>query len=369
MEAVGPAPSRHQAAGELVDDQHLPFLYHVVHVPLEQGMGAQTLVDVVKDLHIARIVEVVHLEELFHLEHPFLGEGGGLGLLVYGEIAGVGLPLARQGVRLDLLHLPLLEERDDPVDDVVLVGRILGRSRDNERGPRLVDQDRVHLVDDGIVEIALYVILQGKLHVVPEIVEAELVVGPVGDVGIVRLAPLVVVQAVDDHPHRKAEEAVEPPHPLGVAFCQVVVDRHHVDAAPGQGIEVGGQGCHQGLPLTGLHLGDLAGIEHHPADQLDVEVAHPQHPLPCLAANGKRLGKERVDRFPAGVTLLELAGFIAQLIVGKLGQLLLQGADPLHYRPELLQLPLVLAPDNLLDEGSKHLLVLLTGMGFLKVTG
>ena len=36
-------------------------------------------------------------------------------------------------------------------------------------------------------------IRQGKLHVVPEIIEAKFVVGAIGDVGVVGLAALLVV--------------------------------------------------------------------------------------------------------------------------------------------------------------------------------
>ena len=63
-------------------------------------------------------------------------------------------------------------------------------------------------------------------------------------------------------------------HPLGVAFRQVIVDRDHVDAAPGEGIQVNRQGRDQGFPFTGFHLGNLALVQHHAADQLHVEVAH-----------------------------------------------------------------------------------------------
>ena len=42
VEAVGPAPSRHQASRELVDDHDLAVVHHVVHVALEEGVGAQS---------------------------------------------------------------------------------------------------------------------------------------------------------------------------------------------------------------------------------------------------------------------------------------------------------------------------------------
>ncbi len=77
-----------------------------------------------------------------------------------------------------------------PVDLVVSVGGFLGRARDDERGARLVDQDAVDLVDDREVELALHELVAVELHVVAQVVEPELVVGPVSDVGRVGLLPL-----------------------------------------------------------------------------------------------------------------------------------------------------------------------------------
>ena len=60
-------------------------------------------------------------------------------------------------------------------------------------------------------------------------------------------------------------------------------------ALTGQGIQVGRQGGYQGLALTGAHLGNLAIVQHHAADQLHIEVAHVQHPSGGLAHRGKGL--------------------------------------------------------------------------------
>ena len=61
----------------------------------------------------------------------------------------------------------------------------LALAADDERRARLVDEDRVDLVDDGVVERALRVVERRELHVVAQVVEAELVVLAVGDVGAV----------------------------------------------------------------------------------------------------------------------------------------------------------------------------------------
>ncbi len=54
MQAIAPAAARHQAAGELVDDDDFAVLHDVFHVALVEGVRLQSLVDVVQDLHVRR---------------------------------------------------------------------------------------------------------------------------------------------------------------------------------------------------------------------------------------------------------------------------------------------------------------------------
>ncbi len=74
VQPVAVAPARHHPACELVDDDDLPLLDEVVHVPPEEGVGAQGLVDVVEELDVPRLVEVLHLEDRLHPGHPLLGQ-------------------------------------------------------------------------------------------------------------------------------------------------------------------------------------------------------------------------------------------------------------------------------------------------------
>ena len=127
--------------------------------------------------------------------------------------------------------VPALSLRHQPVHDRVELGVLLGGPRDDQRRARLVDQDRVDLVDDREVELALDAALERELHVVAQVVEAELVVGDVGDVGAVGLAALLIGQVVHDHADREPEEAVDLAHPGGVAPGQVVVHGDDVHAA------------------------------------------------------------------------------------------------------------------------------------------
>ena len=177
MQAFRIAPARHHAAGELVDDDDLAVAHDVVLVALEQLVRAQRLIDVMHDRDVLDVVERIRLEQagvaqpLLHLFHAGFGERHRALLLV------------------DLV-VGLVERRDEGVDGVVEVGAVVERAGNDQRRARLVDQDRVDLVDDGVDVAALHHVLEPVFHVVAQIVEAELVVGAVGDVAVVLLLAL-----------------------------------------------------------------------------------------------------------------------------------------------------------------------------------
>ena len=92
----------------------------------------------------------------------------------------------------------------------------------DEWSTRFVDEYRIDFVDDGVDVAALHPVLQRLHHVVAQIVEAELVVGAVGDVALVACATrhrarLGVVNAADGEP----EVLVDVPHPLRVATGEI----------------------------------------------------------------------------------------------------------------------------------------------------
>src|SRR6185369_15023935 len=254
VQAVRPAAPRHQTPGEFVDNHHLAVLDDIVDIALVHGMRPQSLIDMVEHDHVAGVVEIIDLQKSFNRRDSFFRKSGGLCLLIHGEIAGVSLPLSGKGICLDLLDLPFLEFGDDPVDDVILVRRLLGRARADQRRTRFVNKDGVHLIDYGKIERTLYVIFQGELHVVAEIVETELVVSSVGYVGSVGLPPLVVIKSVDDHSDGEAEKLVQSSHPLGVTLSEIIVYRYNMNPFTADPVQIGGKCCNQGLPLAGLHL-------------------------------------------------------------------------------------------------------------------
>ena len=106
----------------------------------------------------------------------------------------------------------------------------------------------------------------------------------------------LVVETVDDDADGKAEEFVDLAHPFGVALGEVIVDGDDVDAAAGERVEIDRQRCDQRLAFAGLHLGDLAFVQHHAADQLHVEMALAERALGGLAHGGESGHQNVVER-------------------------------------------------------------------------
>ena len=227
VHALVVATAVQDAAGELVDDQDLAVVDDVVLVALVELLGLDGVVQVADQRGVHRLVEVVDAEPVLDLGDAALGDrDGALGV--------VDLVVA-------LAVLAGLQPGDHAGELAVPAGRVLGRAGDDQRGTGLVDQDRVDLVDDGEVVAALDQLVLRPGHVVAQVVEAELVVGAVGDVALVRRAVLDGGPVGQDHADGQAEELVHPAHPGGVALGQVVVDRDHVHALAGERVEVGRQ--------------------------------------------------------------------------------------------------------------------------------
>ena len=335
MQPVAPSPAGHQPPGEFIDDDHFAVFDDVIDVALEQRVRAQPLVRVMQQQNVARVVQVLDAEQLLDPRHAVLGERDGAHLLVDGVV------------------LFGLEARDDAVDDVIGIGRLFRRARNNQRRARLVDQNRVDFVHDREVVLALNVVLDVELHVVAQVVEAELVVLAVGDVGAVGDLALLVGHAVNDDADRQTEEIVDAPHPFGVAPGQVIVDGHDVHAAARQRIEHCRQSRDESLALAGLHFGDSPLVQDHAADQLHVKVALADSALRGLAHDGEDRRQNLEHRLFALLAVFDCADlrlpfgdFGAQFVVAQRGDLGLEPVDLLDVGTEPFDFAFVLRAED-----------------------
>ena len=263
------------------------------------------------------VVEVVDVQELFDLGDARLGD------------RDLELRL------LDLVVLVPRELRSDPRERLVPLRAVLHHAADDQRGPRLIDQDRVDLVHDREVVAALDGVFESHRHVVAEVVEPELVVGPVGDVGRVRGSAFLWAHRGLDQPDLETEEPIDPAHPLRVALREVVVDRHEMDTLALERVQVAGEGRDEGLALSRPHLGDGAAVQRRSAHQLDVEVALADGAARGFARRGERLREQVVERLAVLDALPELDGLVGELLIREVLDLGLPRIDQLG---ELLEL-------------------------------
>ncbi len=213
VQAVGPASPIEGATGEFVDDLHDATVDEVVLVAVKQFLGAQRLTELVDVVGRDGVVEVGDAQELLDLLDPRFGGHDGLLLLVDFVVGVAG------------------ERADDRGELVVELGHVRGRTRDDQRCTGLVDEDRVDLVDDGVMVTTLDHVFLASGHVVAQVVETELSVRAVGHVALIRLALLIKFGQVGADPtDAESKKTVQRAHPVGVARRQVVVHRHHVHA-------------------------------------------------------------------------------------------------------------------------------------------
>ncbi len=155
-------------------------------------------------------------------------------------------------------------------------------------------------------------------------------------------------------------------HPLSVAAGQIIIHRNHMNPAPRQGVEVGGQGGHEGLAFAGLHLGNLTVVQHHAANQLNIKVAHAKHPLASLADHRKSLRQKFVQQFALPVddgfwSATEAAGLVKlgakfggqspQLVIAEGNDFLLKQVDVGNNRLVALQLAGIGVTQQQLEHG------------------
>ena len=316
MQTLVIATAEHETAGELVHDDHLVVLDHVVDVLLHDAAGADGLVDVVVDGGVFLVSQVVQVEELFCLGDAAGGQSSGLALFFH-DVVVVLLHVLVKFLVVGLSDHVAVQVLGELVGHLIQLGGLFAAAGDDEWGTGFVDEDGVHFVHDGEGQVALDGVPVVDGHVVTEVVEADLVVGAVGDVGVISGLALCLGQAVDDQTDGQTQEPVDLAHPLGVTLCQVVVDGDDVDAFAGEGVEVGGQGGHQGLTFTGLHFGDTALMEDDAADELDAIGTEAQDTICRFPTGGEGFGEDVVQGGAGGQACLELVGLGAELFVGE----------------------------------------------------
>ncbi len=103
------------------------------------------------------------------------------------------------------------------------------------------------------------------------------------------------------------------------------------------GIEIGWQGSNEGLTFPRNHFGDIAAMEHHPPNHLNIVMPHLEKAAPTFATGCKSFDQNIVERFAGLQPRAKLRRLFAQLLIAHRHQACFQlidlsylGLVPLH---------------------------------------
>ena len=304
------------------------------------------------DLQVLRIRQIFNMEELLDFFDAFFRQVYHFILFIDHKVAGLLDVLAHNGVHLGKFAggFAPLQLSGQNVADLVQLGGLSALSGNNQGRPGFVDQHRVHLIDDGVVQIPQHHLLFVDRHVVPQVVKSQFVVGHIGNVAVICLFALLGIHGVQHHAYGQTQEFMDLSHPLRVTLGQIVVDRNDVHAFAGQGVQIRRRRGNQRLSFTGLHLGDTSLMQHDAADQLYGIMLHIQRSSGRFPHRGKRLRQNVVQGFSGRQPLLEDPGAVSQLLVRQRHHFRPHGHDFINNGIDQLQFTLTVSSKHLLNE-------------------
>ena len=115
-----------------------PSRHHVFFISLLHHLGIKSVLDEVDQVEVFGVVKVANLGPPLHFGDAVLAQGDAFGPF----IDGVVLLKLKAGHQLG--------------EGVILLNRLLGRTADDQGRTGFVDQDVVHLVHDGVMELPLH---------------------------------------------------------------------------------------------------------------------------------------------------------------------------------------------------------------------
>src|ERR1039457_3861875 len=242
-----------------------------------------------------------------------------------------------------------------------------GRTANDERRPRFVDENRIHFVNNREEITPLHLRLDAGGHaVVAEVVEAKFRVGAICDIADILRPPKGRRLIVLDAANRQPEKLVHLAHPLRIARGEIIVNRDQMDVAS-ECVQVERQCGNECLALTCGHFRNLALMQHDTTKNLDVKRYHV--PFVGLAAHrpffaaetatrvfhrGERFRQEIVGGRALSKPFPELFRFSTKLFIGEFLVFSLDFIHAIDQRPETLYFALVLRTQKFFQYPTNH---------------
>jgi len=186
MKTFTVTPSRHQTPGKFINNHHLIVFHHVIDIPLEQNMCLEGLINMMQGFHLGWLKKIRNLQQFLNSGNPLVAKYNRFSLL------------------LDLIICFLVQPWYNFINQVIFIRTILCRSGNNQGSPGLINQDTIHLIDNGIIQFPLGIIIQLKFHIVTEVVKTKLIIGSIGNITAIGLLTFLIIQPMQNHPDGKS---------------------------------------------------------------------------------------------------------------------------------------------------------------------
>ena len=312
MKSVRITTSRHDTSGKFINDKNLIIFYYVILVFMHQVMCTECKDDIVLDLQVFRICQVLDIEEFLNLLHTLLGKVYNLIFFIYYEVTGLDNFFAHDGSHL--CHLmagfTTFQLLCKDITHFIELRGLTALSGNDQRCTCLIDQDRVDLIDDTVVQISLYQLFFIDDHVITKVIKSQFVISYISNIASVCCTALFRFHVVQYNTNSQSKELMNFTHPLSISFCQIVIDCYDVNAFTFQCIQICRKCRNKGLTFTGLHLCDTALMKDDTTDDLYTVMFHTENSFCTFTYDCESLRKKIIQCLSLIQTFLELSGLI-----------------------------------------------------------
>ena len=118
----------------------------------------------------------------------------------------------RLGLPIDLIIVVFFQSLDETIGPHIHRRRASRLTRNDQRCPRLIDQNRIDFIDDRVIQRPLNHLFLVDHHVIPQIVKPEFAVRGISDITIVSIPLLIGVLAVQVQANAQAQPMIEFAH-------------------------------------------------------------------------------------------------------------------------------------------------------------
>ena len=240
MQTIRVTAARHDTSGKLIDNQNLIVLYHVILIPEHQIVGTQSKNDIMLNLQILRICQVFNMEILLNTLYAIRSQIDNLILFIDDKVTGLLNLFAQNCIHLAefTAGFAALHASCKNITNLIKFGGLAALAGNDKRSTRFVDQYRVHLIDDGIVEFSLHQLFFVNLHIITQIIKTQLIIGDISNITTVCCTALFIGVAVQNHAYGQAQKFMHLSHPCRISVCQVIIDGNDVYALSFQCIQI-----------------------------------------------------------------------------------------------------------------------------------